>query len=446
MSAYSHLLTYLLQPAYYSLRGRQYGAHLRFLNRSQWWPRDQLREFQWKELQVLLRAAFTSSPWYQHKFKQAGAELGDIRSWEDFSRLPTLTRDEIREHREELASKAYTGRLLTHATGGSSGAPTRFFITRESYDWRCAASVRAYSWTGYTLGEKALYLWGAPVGAQSKQAEWKMRVFRGLRREFMVSTFSQNDALWEQVLATARRIRPRYVVGYVSSLEGFSRWLLRTGQKVEGIRSVLAAAEPVFPATRSLVEEAIGAPLYNTYGSREFMSIGAECSERKGLHINMENILVETAAPARDGPSPILVTDLHNLGMPFIRYEIGDAGLLSERTCPCGRGLHLLETIEGRVLDVLRTPDGRIVPGEFFPHVLKDVPEVIEFQVEQKRLDHIVLYLVLAEELSANSKALLDSELRKWFGVSANIELRRVDNIPRRPSGKRRVTIGLETQ
>jgi phenylacetate-CoA ligase len=129
--------------------------------------------------------------------------------------------------------------------------------------------------------------------------------------------------------------------------------------------------------------------------------------------------------------------------MPFLRYEIGDVGQLGNAPCACGRGLHRLLRIEGRVLDVLRTPSGAIVPGEFFPHILKDVPEVIEFQVEQKRLDHILLSLVLSEDLSSRSRALLDSEIRRWFGDNSIVELKRVESIPRRASGKRRVTIGL---
>jgi phenylacetate-CoA ligase len=441
MIDYGHLLTRVLQPAWYRWQGRAYADHLDFLEKSQFWSLEQLREFQWKELQPLLRAAFTGSPHYQKKYSEAGAELGDIRSLEDYAKLPPLTREEVRLHREDLVCRAYKGRLVRHATGGSSGSPTQFYITIESYDWRCAASVRAYSWTGYLLGKKALYLWGAPVGKVSRKNHWKMEVFRALRREHMVSTFQQSPALWQSVYEQARRLRAAFVVGYVSSLEGFSRWLLETGKRLEGVQSVLAAAEPVFPATRELVGEAFGAPLYNTYGSREFMSIGAECSRRDGVHVNMENILLETAGGP--GPAPLLVTDLHNYGMPFLRYEIGDVGELSDEPCACGRGLHRLMRIEGRVLDVLRTPSGTIVPGEFFPHILKDVPEVIEFQVVQKRIDHIVLSMVLSEELSESSRALLNGEIRKWFGDGSLIELKRVEEIPRRASGKRRVTIGL---
>src|SRR5262249_51196794 len=155
-----------------------------------------------------------------------------------------------------------------------------------------------------------------------------------------------------------------------------------------------------------LARAAYGAPLFNTYGSREFMSIAAECPEHRGLHVHAENLVLETQQAAEYGPSAFQVTDLHNYAMPFVRYEIGDMGLLSSRVCPCGRGLPLVENIEGRLLDALRTRDGRVIPGEWFPHVMKDIPEVREFQVEQKSLEDICVYTVLSRPLSQASRNL----------------------------------------
>ena len=103
----------------------------------------------------------------------------------------------------------------------------------------------------------------------------------------------------------------------------------------------------------------------------------------------------------------------------------------------------MLGVIEGRVLDVLRTADGRTVPGEFFPHILKDVPEILQFQVEQKSPAHIVISAVLSGPLSEKSASLLQGELAKVFGTATRCELRQVDEIRALPSGKRRVTVGL---
>ena len=443
MSFYAHFLQHSLLPGYELLRGYKHSEHRRFLEKSQWWSPDRILDFQWRELQKLLRHAFDSVPYYQQKYHAAGVAFGDIRNWDDFARLPALTREEITRNRDALCSKAWSGKLISHSTGGSSGVPLRFYITRPSFDWRCAASERAYSWTGFGLGERTLYLWGAAVGPQSRASQIKLKVFRGLRRELMFNTFSQNEQLWNEIYRNVQRWRPKLVVGYVSSLMEFCRWLLATGKarSLGSVRAAIAAAEPVFDTSRKLVEEALGVQLFNTYGSREFMSIAAECPQHDGLHVNAENILVETDG---EGIAPILITDLHNVGMPFIRYRIGDCAVIGRGTCACGRGLPRIRSIEGRELDLLRTADGRTVPGEFFPHLLKELPEVREFQVRQEAPDRIRISLVLHADLSAPSQALLEKEVEKVFGSGTRLGVERVSSIPLLPSGKRRVTIGLE--
>jgi phenylacetate-CoA ligase len=446
MGLYSRVLEHVLLPSYESIRGYKHCARRAFVEKSQWWSADRLLEQQRDDLQRLLRHAFDTVPFYRERFRAAGAAPEDFRNLDDLRRLPPLTRQDIIANRESLCSSAYAGRLLPHATGGSSGMPLRFYITRESFEWRCAVSERAYAWTGSRLGDRTLYLWGAPVGPQSRKSELKMRLFRTARRERMFSTFSQNEALWGRIYSEAQSWRPQLLVGYVSSLEEFCRWLLATGKAktLPSITAAIAAAEPVYERTRELVRDALGAPLFNTYGSREFMSIAAECDRHNGLHVHSENLLVETETGSGDTPSALLVTDLHNLGMPFIRYRIGDLATMDTRPCDCGRGLPRIRSIEGRELDALRTADGRIVPGEFFPHVLKDLPEVGEFQVRQEAIDRIRLLVVLSGELSEKSAALLRHEVEKVFGGSTQLMIERVEEIPALKSGKRRVTVGLD--
>src|ERR1017187_9622442 len=99
-----------------------------------------------EELHRLLVHTFRSVPYYQEKYRKPGVPFSDIRTREDFARLPILTRAEVNENRARLCSTEFRGKLLPHATGGSSGTPTRFFRTIESYDWRTAAKDRVYSW------------------------------------------------------------------------------------------------------------------------------------------------------------------------------------------------------------------------------------------------------------------------------------------------------------
>jgi phenylacetate-CoA ligase len=443
MSTYSRILEGLLIPAYYRLRGRKYAAYCDFLERSQWWSRDQVNEFQWREVRALLGHAFRTVPYYRKKYAAVGAEYGDVKTREDFAKLPPLTRTEVNEHRTELCSTDPQSRLLPKATGGSSGLPARFFITLDSYDWRSAATARAYSWNGCRSGERTLYLWGAPVGRVPPLENAKVHAHRFLRREVVVATFSQTLALWQQTLERVRRFRPKYLAGYVTSLENFGRYLLAEKKSIPGLQAVIAAAEPLHEDTRELLQEVFECPVFNTYGAREFMSIAAECEHHAGLHIHAENLLVETEGDAGQGPSEFLITDLHNCGMPFLRYRIGDTGSLIDSGCACGRGLPLLH-VEGRAREVLRTRDGRVVSGIFFPHTLKDIPEVSEFEAQQASLDEIILSVVLSRPLSESSEALLRQEIAKVFGTETRVTVRPVESIPRLPSGKRRTTVGIE--
>jgi phenylacetate-CoA ligase len=443
VSLYSRVLETCLLPAYHRMRGRRYAEYRRFLEASQWWAPKRLRAYQWDQTRALLEHVFRSVPYYQEKYRAAGARLEDLRSWEDFARLPVLTRQEVNAHRAELCSRDWRGALIPHATGGSSGEPTRFFITWDSYDWRTAATQRVYSWTGCRLGERAVYLWGGPVGRQPALRRWKLAAYYRFHRQFVFNTFSQNSALWRGIYQKASALRPVLLVGYVSCLEEFARFLAAEGLALPSVRAVIAAAEPLHAGVRRRLSTALRAPVYNTYGSREFMSLAGECEQRDGLHINAENIVLETKLPASEGPSEFLVTDLHNYGMPFLRYALGDVGELDAAPCRCGRGLPRLKSIEGRVLDVLRTPDRRVVPGEFFPHLLKDVPEVQTYQVRQVELDHIVVSAVLHRDLSDASRGLLAREVRKVFGDRVRVEIRPVSRLPKLASGKRRVTVGL---
>ena len=176
------------------------------------------------------------------------------------------------------------------------------------------------------------------------------------------------------------------------------------------------------------------------------MLIASECEKHDGLHINAENLIVEIVKEdgtyAKEGETGrIIVTDLHNYGMPFIRYEIGDIAVFTGRKCSCGRGLPVIEDVVGRSLDMIKTPEGKIVPGEFFPHLMKEFKEIIKFQVVQKTLEDLQIKMVTTTELSDGSRRRLDREVRRVLGNKINVSYERVDDIPLTSTGKYRVTI-----
>jgi len=225
-------------------------------------------------------------------------------------------------------------------------------------------------------------------------------------------------------------------------LEYLARYIKLHGGLRTKLQSVITAAETVTPAQRELLHEVFQVPVLASYGSREFMLIAMEC-EHGGMHISADNLLVEClrdGSPAAPGElGQVVITDLHNYGMPFIRYQIGDVATIRAGLCPCGRGLPMLQDVHGRMPDTIQTPDGKLISGLFFPHLLKEFDWIEQFQVIQKELDKLHVKLVAPDRRAAEQGLpQLRQEIFAVTGKDMQIEIIFVEDIPRTATGKHR--------
>ena len=444
-SWYEKAFSRVLYPLWESgLRRRHTLAYLADYRRDQWLAPAQVAALQWQRLKRLLEHCEREVPWYRQRWREAGIAVADIRSLDDYAQLPVLTKADIRQHFDELQAESWRGRVLAKATGGSTGDPMRFGYTRESYERRTAVMWRGYEWAGSCMGRRTLFVWGGAVGAPNRLQQFKDRVYNAAFARRVLNSFDMTEANMAGYADAIDRFRPRVIVGYVGPLVRLAQWLLANGRRVARPQSVIGAAESLHEFQREIIERAFGCPAYNTYGCREFMLIASECERREGLHVNADHLVVELRrradAPATE-PGEVVVTDLFNYGMPFVRYLNGDVATASDHVCSCGRGLPLLQRVDGRLLDAIRTPAGHLLPGEFFPHMLKDVPGLVRFQVVQRRLDQLELSLVRGAGFDEASLAYIRHELAKVVGDSLQLNVHFVDDIPLTPSGKWRVCI-----
>lgn len=440
---YGKVFRGVLFPAWEALRGRRTLSYLRDYERDQWRTPGEIAELRWRRLKALLEHCWRDVPYYRKRWAAAGIEPGDIRTEEDFARVPTLTKDDIRANFEELKAGSMRDRLLYKATGGSTGVPLRFGFTRESNERRSAVMWRGYGWAGAWPGRRSVFLWGGAVGQPSARARWKEKLYHRAYGRHMLNVFAMTEANLAEFAATIDRVRPEIIVAYTGPLVEVARWIDASGRRIHRPVALVSAAEALLPFQRDVIERAFGAPAFNTYGCREFMLIASECERRDGLHVNADHLFVETLSDSRDpgGPAQVAITDLFNYGMPFVRYVNGDLALARPGSCGCGRGLPLLSRVEGRVLDAIRSPDGRIVPGEFFPHMLKDVAGLRAYQVVQKRLDSLAVRVVRGDAFDESALAYIRDETAKVLGTGVQVDVEFVDAIPLTPTGKRRVTI-----
>jgi phenylacetate-coenzyme A ligase PaaK-like adenylate-forming protein len=385
-------------------------------------------------------------PFYRERWTDLGIAPQDIRSLADFARLPVLTKADIRNHADDLKATSLKAGLGYKATGGSTGEPLRFGFTRESNDRRVAVMWRGYSWAGSRMGRRTLFLWGGPVGSPSASHQLKDRIYNAVFARKLLDSFRMSESNLAEYADAIDAYRPEVIVGYVGPLVRLAEWLLANNRRVASPASIIGAAEALHPFQREIIERAFGAPAFNTYGCREFMLIASECEHRDGLHVNADHLVVETldayGQSIHEGSGEIVITDLFNYGMPFIRYLNGDmATHANSKACPCGRGLPMLASVDGRKLDAIRTPAGHVLPGEFFPHMLKDVPGLTRFQLVQRRLDRLDLSIVRGDAFNDESLDYIRHEVAKVLGESAELHCHFVDDIPLTRSGKLRVTV-----
>lgn len=445
MSIYGKTYRGVLWPLYETLRGRQTPRLRKAAEHNQWKTPSELHALQWTELQKLLHHAYAHSPFYRKVFDQLDLPPTKIRTPEEYARLPCLTKDDIRQHREEMLASQFRGRMYEHKTGGSTGVPLQFYINYGSYEWRRAVTLRGYGWAGCEEADRSFYVWGAPIGTPPWKQRLKTSLHHAVLGQKVFSSFRFSETAMQECARQINAFKPGTIVGYTNALYLLAQFLIEHKLAAASPQAVITAAEAVNPVQRQVIEQAFGAPVFGSYGSREFMLLAMECNRHQGLHISSDNVYLEVVtngkpvAPGEHGE--ILITDLHNYAMPFIRYKIGDVGLLTSTHCSCGRGLPMLDKVEGRVLDIIRTADGRIIPGEFFPHLMKEFSAVKQFQVVQKRIDLLQIKLVLRDGEYAEQLRGIRQEIGRVVGDAITVNLERVDEIPQSDSGKFRVTV-----
>ena len=406
------------------------------LRRSQWLGAEEIGELQEARLRLLVTHAHRHAPYYREMFQRLGIDPDEIRHLDDLQRLPILSPDTIRRNLHfDLMSDSHDKRqMLPISTSGSNGEPLRLYAERTQLEMRWATSMRNAEWTGYRFGDRQVRLWDVPLARPWLQALRERLDAALARRAAFPGGALDGDAL-RRTAEFLRRHSGVLVQGDAATLQLIGSVLeARRGSRPR-VRGVIPSGQTLSAAQRAALERAFRAPVFDRYGSRAFSTIAHECDAHGGYHVNAESYIVEIVRdgrPARPGESgDVLVTDLSNYCVPLIRYATGDRAVATDRRCACGRGLPLIESIDGRRLALIVGVDGRVVPGTFFTDVLSDEGHLVrQFQILQSEPGALQLRIVKGPRFSETGLHRLLDLFRRHLGAGLVIDVETVPRIP----------------
>ena len=416
------------------------------------WSRERIDALRLERLRAMVATAYEHTPYWREVMDAEGISPKTIGALEDVKRFPLLTKPTLRERREEMVWRDQGPRLQLVRTSGSTNEALQFYTssTREAHI--NAARMRGHEWVGIRRGEREMYYWGSPIEL-SKQD--KIKRFRdwlindGLTNGFEVTPDRVKD-YFEHWL----RWRPKCIFGYPSTFALTVTMAQTLGLELHelrdrGLTCLITTSEMLDDATRQLVAEGFGVPVYDSYGLREAGLVGHEC-DRHTMHTMDEQVLLETIDPQTlqptDGEGELVVTNLMGPAMPIIRYRTGDIVTLGDEPCPCGRSLRRIAISGGRAVDFVVTCDGTWVVGYAFIYIARGVPGVVKFQVRQDTMGEVRVLVAVDSRFPEDGPARLEKAVRARLKSDDRIVVEVVDDIQPAPSGKYRPVVSKVAQ
>ncbi|MEZ0154852.1 MAG: phenylacetate--CoA ligase family protein [Candidatus Reddybacter sp.] len=450
---HTKLVRNLLFPLHEKIMSRPTFSYAAELEKSQWLNPAEIEQLQLNKLKALLNVALEHSPWHAQRILNAKIPLGvsQTPTLDDLARLPTMDKSDAQSHRDQIAWPGVPGGGTLYNTGGSSGQPLIFYYGKERQASDAAGRIRARRWWGVDIGDKEVYLWGAPV--ELAKTDRIKQIRDRLMNQLLLNAFDmsiENMALYAQAI---ENFQPKCIYGYASSLTLLAKHIESRGKPLHlpQLKVVCTTGEPLYPNQRTIIQQAFGAPVANEFGSRDIGFTAHESPEGQMLLLSESMILEildsegQAVAPGKTGEA--VITGLCSQAQPFIRYRTGDMVKASDEKCKAGRGLHALGEVVGRSTDFIIALDGTIMHALAVIYVLRAIEGINEFKIIQHSTTDLEVQYVANDEngndthWQQRAEQEISVQLKQRLGQSTHIVLNRLDKIPPEKSGKHRYVV-----
>jgi len=415
--------------------GRAFEAAVARIRESQWWPEQELRDFQLRKLREIVESAAHDVPYYRDKYRPLALDFDELQIPGVLANLPLITKSDVREGGRSLISEKRRGPLFSGSTSGTTGAPLSLFQDLAAVNRENAFIWRQLAWAGLRRGDRRAWMRGDMIVPATQENPPYWRVNRA-ENMLMLSSYHLSESAARAYVDSLAGFDPVVIQAYPSSIGFLATWMLNTGFRYGGnsLRGIVTSSETLSDARRREIESAFGCRVFDWYGQFERVAAIGTCEQ--GRHHLLSDYSYVEMLPADDGLFELVGTGFNNVSMPLIRYRCGDLvrpAPAGER-CACGRSFPLIEEVVGRVDDSIKLPDGRSVGR--LDHLFKGVEGILEAQIRQDRLDALAMLIVPSPTFDDRTREILQSNVRYRLGDEIGLEIQLVDSIPRTRNGK----------
>lgn len=429
---------------YEKMLGAAFRKTYDFLQKSQWWTREQHEEYQMGELARLLAHAYENVPYYRRVFDDRALKPSDIQNFHDLKQLPFLTKDIIRNNTGRMIAGNYNPRQYRFvSTGGTTGIPMEIAEERlyaSAREWAFVASL--WKTINYDISK-----WNRSVILRGLIPDKGCFEYRGL--QLILSSYLMTEDNMGSYLDRIQDFNPDFIQAYPSTIGLLADFILRNGRSphLPRLKAVICASETISGFQRSTIEAAFKKRVYSFYGHTEKSCLAGECEYSNSYHIVSEygftEILGDDACDiAGEGEKgEIVCTGFNNYVMPLIRYRTGDVAVNTNKKCICGRSYKLIKKVQGRMQEYFVDKNGSPVTFTCSDDVLWPVKNSIAaYQYIQYEPGKVVLCIQFLYEPLAEDIHRVSEEFAKWY-PNLKMTLKAVENIERTANGKFRYLI-----
>ncbi|MFN2262391.1 MAG: phenylacetate--CoA ligase family protein [Psychroflexus sp.] len=365
----------------------------------------------------------------------------NLKNWQD---IPLMTKTDLQKPIQNRLSRSFSLKsVFINKTSGSSGHPFSFAKDKYAHALTWANIITLYKQHDIEMGKSLeARFYGIP---KSGLPHYKERLKDNFASRFRFDIFDLSDEALAKFLEKFQNKPIEYINGYTSSIVRFGKYLKSQNiilkNECPTLKLCITTSEMLFDMDRQLLKEQFGVNVVNEYGASELDVIAFENKENEWL-INNKTLYVEIADD-RGKPLPfgeegeVVITSLYNKAHPFIRYKIGDRGILNE---DAETGKPLLKQLTGRTNDFAKLPSGKYIPALTFYYVTKSAIEdsgnVKEIVVTQQDINRFDVDYVADHELNNNQKQKILTAIDRYLEPDLNIRFHRKKQIKRSKSGK----------